>query len=103
MLMEYYPQPRPVMYGTAHEEAPPQTEIAPVRTGPPRYPPAPPLAGDAPFPYEPPREYLASMHEPAAVLLAILYALSSVYSLSQLISGALQHTVSGPAGIFATI
>jgi len=49
--MDYYPQPRPVLYGTTEEESPPPTQTAPVRIGPPRYPPAPPLAGDAPDPF----------------------------------------------------
>ena len=58
--MDYYPQPRPVLYGTRGEEAPPQTQTAPVRTGPPRYPPAPPLAGDAPGPSDQPSVPLRS-------------------------------------------
>lgn len=50
--MDNYPQPRPVLYGTNWEEDTPQTQTAPVRIGPPRYPPAPPLAGDAPEPFD---------------------------------------------------
>src|SRR4051812_148169 len=48
--MDYYPQPRPVLYGTSAEDAPPQTQTAPGRVGPPRWPPAPPYAdfGDNP-------------------------------------------------------
>jgi hypothetical protein len=48
--MDNYPQPRPVLYGTLAEEALPRTQTAPVRTGPPRWPPAPPGAAFAPEP-----------------------------------------------------
>ncbi len=51
--MDYYPQPRPPLYGTSAEKPPPETQIAPVRIGPPRYPPAPPSTGYAPEPREP--------------------------------------------------
>ena len=48
--MDYFPQPRPVLYGTSADEPLPQTQTKPVLTGPPRWPPAPPLAGFAPEP-----------------------------------------------------
>ncbi len=48
--MDNYPQPRPVLYGTLAAEDRPRTQTAPVRTGPPRWPPAPPHAGFAPEP-----------------------------------------------------
>src|SRR5437762_11291134 len=52
--MDHYPQPRPILYGTSGEQTPPQTQTGPVRTGPPRFPPAPPAAGDAPDPFDRP-------------------------------------------------
>jgi hypothetical protein len=51
--MDYYPQPRPPLYGTSAEKPPPKTQTAPVRIGPPRYPPAPPSTGYMPEPREP--------------------------------------------------
>jgi hypothetical protein len=48
--VDNYPQPRPVLYGTSAEDATPQTQTTPVRTGPPRWPPAPPFAEFAPDP-----------------------------------------------------
>jgi hypothetical protein len=85
--MDYYPQPRPVLYGTSGEEAPPQTQTAPVRTGPPRYPPAPPLAGDAPEPFPQPTRTFMTVHERAAIPLALLYAIASVLSVLQVMLG----------------
>src|SRR3982750_109040 len=88
--MDHYPQPRPVLYGTSWEEAPPQTQTAPVRTGPPRYPPAPPLAGDAPDPYYPPPRTLTNDYDRGAMALALLYAIASAYSLLQILLGTTQ-------------
>src|ERR1700704_4678019 len=84
--MDYYPQPRPVLYGTSVEETPAQTLTKPVRIGPPRYPPAPPLAGDAPDPFDPPPVQLMSHKDRVTVplaVLAVLYVISSAYSLLQ--------------------
>jgi hypothetical protein len=90
--MDYYPQPRPVLYGTRGDDAPPQTQTAPVRTGPPRFPPAPPQAGDAPDPFDRFRGTFASdyIEQPrwGAKLLALLCAIASVYSLLPIIQGA---------------
>jgi hypothetical protein len=85
--MDYYPQPRPVLYGTSAVETPAQTLTKPVRTGPPRYPPAPPLAGDAPEPFDPPPMRLMSHHGPISAPLAVLYAIASAYSLLQIMLG----------------
>src|SRR4051794_23110179 len=95
--MDYYPQPRPVMYGTTNDETPAQTQTAPVRIGPPRYPPAPPLGGDAPFPFGRPPAFISIMHEPGAVPMAILYAFASAYSVLQAIVGGpnLSHAFPG--------
>ena len=87
--MDDYPQPRPVMYGTSEEDAPPQTQTAPVRAGPPRWPPAPPMAGD----WDGGSDDNSMRHNymPAAArsrlvvrgrfVVAALYALASVYAL----------------------
>jgi hypothetical protein len=90
--MDYYPQPRPVLYGASAEEPPPQTQIAPVRTGPPRWPPAPPLADFAPEPDDWWRDgwhwqpYLLigtarTMERPASfTLLGFLYGAATAYT-----------------------
>jgi hypothetical protein len=90
--MDYYPQPRPVLYGTSGDEPLPQTQTTPVRMGPPRWPPAPPLAGWAPEPddwgsdgwhWQP---YLLTgmartMERPASfALLGFLYVAATAYS-----------------------
>ncbi len=83
--MDYYSQPRPVLYGVNEEESPPQTQTAPVRSGPPRYPPAPPLAGDAPDPFgrfRVPQVTLTNAHL-VGTALALLYVVGSAYSLVQ--------------------
>jgi hypothetical protein len=88
--MDYYPQPRPVLYGTSAEETPAQTLTAPVRIGPPRYPPAPPMAGDAPDPFDPPPMRLMSHKDRVTVslaVLAVLYVFTSAYSLLQVMLG----------------
>src|SRR5947209_3071627 len=85
--MDHYPQPRPILYGTSGEETPAQTQTAPVRTGPPRYPPAPPLAGDAPDPFGRQPGRLINYHKRAVMLLALLYAAASAYSLLQMMLG----------------
>jgi hypothetical protein len=95
MDMDYYPQPRPVLYGTSGEETPPQTQTAPVRTGPPRYPPAPPLAGEAPDPFYRPPRTLTNVFECGALVLALLYAFASAYSLLQIILGTTQFASVG--------
>ena len=91
--MDYYPQPRPVLYGTSAEDAPPQTQTAPVRVGPPRWPPAPPLAGDWEGDYGDdsshwqsylPADYKLSELRDARrgrFVVVTLYALASVYAL----------------------
>lgn len=100
--MDYYPQPRPVLYGTTAEEAPPQTQTAPVRTGPPRYPPAPPSTGYAPEPFPHngarPSVALAGIAHPA-ILFAV--ASASAYSLLQVALGTagLVSTVAAAAGL----
>src|SRR5262245_35343983 len=90
--VDYYPQPRPVLYGTSVAEAPPQTQTAPVRIGPPRYPPAPPLAGDAPDRFDPVPGGVTVTDESVAYdrgvrLLVLLFTLASVYSLLQIALG----------------
>src|SRR4029079_11049028 len=79
--MDHYTQPRPALYGTEHDEPALQTQTGPVRAGPPRYPPAPPLAGDAPEPFEWRPRIAGSTRELGAVPLAFIYALASLYSL----------------------
>ncbi len=87
--MDHYPQPRPVLYGTHDEETPAQTQTAPVVTGPPRYPPAPPWAGEADGPGEPrwhnylPASARSPDSAPGRFVVAALYALASVYALYQ--------------------
>lgn len=89
--VEYYPQPRPVLYGRSQEKSPPQTQTLPVRSGPPRYPPAPPLAGDAPDPFErgpvslP--EWTMDRREPGFALLGAIYVSGLLLSLLQAIFG----------------
>src|SRR5437588_2827536 len=88
--MDYYPQPRPVLYGTSEEARAPQTLTDPVRIGPPCYPPAPPFAGDAPEPFNTPsglNHYQITRRMPLAIPLSILYGVASVYSLMQLALG----------------
>jgi hypothetical protein len=88
--VDYYPQPRPVMYGTSDTEAAVQTQTAPVRTGPPRYPPAPPLAGEAPDPFNRPRPTFApgvDMRTVPPGILSVLYAVASAFSLFQVVLG----------------
>ena len=84
--MDYYPQPRPVLYGTRGDEPPAQTQTAPVRTGPPHYPPAPPLAGDAPDPFRNPRSKMVAERLGVPIGLALLYAVASAYSLLQIVT-----------------
>jgi hypothetical protein len=87
--MDHYPQPRPVLYGTSAEEAPPQTQTQPVREGPPRWPPAPPFAEFGDNPDEPSRRPVASEADYASFLgagrgrfvVAALYAAASLYAL----------------------
>jgi hypothetical protein len=94
--MDYYPQPRPALYGTAAEEAPPRTQTAPVRIGPPRYPPAPPSTGYAPEPSPHngagPSAANTSV-TPAAILTVV--ASASAYSLLQV--------ALGTAGLISTL
>src|SRR5690348_7924059 len=94
--MDHYPQPRPALYGTSREETPAQTLTKPVRSGPPRYPPAPPLAGDAPGPFDPPPLAVSrrSHYDPVSVLLAILYAIALVCSPVQIALGMTPFTFS---------
>lgn len=91
--MDVYSQPRLALYGTSGDESGLPTQTGPILTGPPSYPPAPPLAGDAPDPDRGPnvnpnvgdrllREYrLRTM--PFSGLFICLLALSSAYSLRQ--------------------
>jgi hypothetical protein len=86
--MEYYPQPRPVLYGTSAEETPPQTQTAPVRIGPPRYPPAPPSTGYAPEPHDPRRRRpLRGEGEKGRAPRVVLYTFTAAiaYSLLQVV------------------
>jgi len=90
--MDYYPQPRPVLYGTRADEPPPRTQIAPVRTGPPRWPPAPPLADFAPEPGDDNWWHsrwilpIDRLRRPAALmLLSIVYALATAYTCLQVV------------------
>jgi hypothetical protein len=100
--MEYFPQPRPVLYGTAAEESPPRTQTAPVRIGPPRYPPAPPSTGYAPEPLPHngarPRVTIEGVLHPAVLLIV---EAASAYSLLQVALGTaeLVSTVVGAAGL----
>jgi hypothetical protein len=100
--MDYYPQPRPVLYGTAAEEAPPRTQTAPVRIGPPRYPPAPPSTGYAPEPFPHygarPRVTIEGVLHPAVLLIV---EAASAYSLLQVAMGraGLVSIVVGTAGL----
>ena len=91
--MDYYPQPRPVLYGSTVEERGAQTQTAPIRVGPPRYPPAPPLAGDAPEPFGNANrrihsyaEYYSQPVSFRAPLIA-LCAIAAVYASLQLVLG----------------
>ncbi len=90
--MDEYPQPRPVLYGTWEDEPPARTLTMPVRSGPPRYPPAPPLAGDAPDPFEPSRSgaFTAQRGTPSLQILPFLrflYTVATGYSLILLFLG----------------
>ena len=91
--MDYYPQPRPVLYGSTVEESGAQTQPAPIRVGPPRYPPAPPLAGDAPEPFgnanRRSRSYAEYYSQPVSFRtpLIALCAIAAVYTSLQLVSG----------------
>lgn len=88
--MDYYPQPRPVLYGTSDTEVAVQTQTAPVRTGPPRYPPAPPTTEEAPDPFNRPPPAAVSYADTRAVppgILSILYAVASAFSLLQFVLG----------------
>lgn len=94
--MDYYPQPRPVIYcNCEEEESSPPTQTWPVRSGPPRYPPAPPLAGDAPDPYDGSGSgrsgTIAGPRAPGLQLiisLLVLYVATSAFSLVQVFFGA---------------
>jgi hypothetical protein len=90
--MEFYPQPRPALYGTRGDESELPTQTGPTLVGPPNYPPAPPFAGDAPDPNRGPNVYpnayrllrefrLRAM--PYSGLFLCLLALSAAYSLRQ--------------------
>ncbi|HET9493762.1 MAG TPA: hypothetical protein VFR15_05990 [Chloroflexia bacterium] len=100
--MDYYPQPRPVLYGTSAKEAPPRTQTAPVRIGPPRYPPAPPSTGYAPEPFPHygarPRVTIEGVLHPAVLLIV---EAASAYSLLQVAMGraGLVSIVVGAAGL----
>ena len=91
--MDYYPQPRPVLYGTSNEESEAQTQTAPIRVVPPRYPPAPPLAGDAPEPFgnghRRSRSYEEYYSQPVSFRtpLIVLCAIAAVYASLQLVLG----------------
>ena len=91
--MDYYPHPRPVLYGTTVEESSAQTQTAPIRVGPPRYPPAPPLAGDFPEPFgnsnRRSRSYAEYYARPASFRrpLIVLCAVAAVYASLQLVLG----------------
>jgi hypothetical protein len=88
-MPDYFPQPRPVLYLNTEEEVRAETETKPVRTGPPRYPPAPPLAGDAPDPDRQPNrgrvEMLSYHPDRAATLFTAAYVLATAYTLFQLL------------------
>ncbi len=91
--MDYYPQPRPVLFGASNEESGPQTQTAPIRIGPPRYPPAPPLAGDAPEPFDNSNGRSRSYEEFYSQLvsfrtpLIVLCAIAAVYASLQIVLG----------------
>ncbi|MEO5951167.1 MAG: hypothetical protein ABIQ44_01745 [Chloroflexia bacterium] len=109
--MDEYPQPRPVLYGTWEDEAPAQTLTLPVRSGPPRYPPAPPMAGDAPEPGEPNRNrYVSSgpLYEVRSdgrkkVILVLLYAAYLVLSLALAVWNVEQFAVLGFVAIVVIV
>jgi len=93
--MDYYPQPRPVLYGTSADEPPTLTQTAPVRQGPPRWPPAPPLADFAPEPGDGrPKRYrwnpaIDQLDRPAAMtLLSTLYGLAVAFTCLQIAANA---------------
>jgi hypothetical protein len=85
--MDYYPQPRPVLYGNPAEEAPPRTQTSPVRAEPPRWPPAPPSAGfaDNSGDHQPWRGPVPAQSRsndaPGRYVIAVLYALAFTYAL----------------------
>lgn len=94
MEVDEYPQPRPVAYCNWDDEPKAQTLTLPVRSGPPRYPPAPPMAGDSPDPFDRrraggygARSILGTMSPPStrfAPLLVGLYAASAGFAFVQL-------------------
>jgi hypothetical protein len=83
--MDYYPQPRPPVYGTRYDEPSPTTQNKPVRVGPPNLLPEPNGFDGKPRPFA---VRLCRTYRKERLALAALYAFASIAGVLYVVSSA---------------